>query len=100
MRAATAGLPQITALVVVDRYNRVFLTSHDRTERRAAWSDWSEDMQFRDTVAAANRTATGHWGAPYYAAASRLSLLNYYLPLTANTGDLVALAAVISLEQL
>jgi len=100
LRAAMAGLPQLAALAVVDRDYRVLRITRDRDRDQFKWSDWSDDAQFRKTIDGAVRVASGHWGTPFYAEKSQLSLLNYYQPLTDASGRIVTLAAVISLEQL
>jgi len=100
LRAAMAGLPQVTGLAVVDRNYRVFRITRDPTRNRMKWSDWSGDQRFRETMDRATRAGTGQWGAPFYAESARISLLNFYRPLSDPEGRLLALAAVISLEQL
>ncbi|GHD58534.1 hypothetical protein GCM10017083_41640 [Thalassobaculum fulvum] len=100
LRAAMAGLPQITALAVVDRDYRVFRVTRDPSRNRMAWSDWSGDRRFRDTMDGAADAGAGRWGAPFYAETARISLLNFYSPIPDPGGRMLALAAVISLEQL
>lgn len=100
LRAAMAGLPQVAALAVVDRDYRVFRVTRERGRDRLAWSDWSGDARFRDTIDDAQAADRGRWGAPFYAESARVSLLSYYRRLDDRTGRFVALAAVISLEQL
>ncbi|MEQ9334700.1 adenylate/guanylate cyclase domain-containing protein [Thalassobaculum sp.] len=100
LQAAMTGLPQVTALAVVDHDYRVFRISRDPARASLKWANWSEDRQFRATVDKAMQVGDGHWGAPFYAETARISLLNYYKPLTGGDGRMKALAAVISLEQL
>lgn len=100
LRAAMAGLPQASALAVVDRDYRVFRVTRDRVRDDRQWSDWSKDRRFREAVDAAVRAGAGNWSAPFYAEGPQLSLLNYYRPLSDRGGRLVTLAAAISLEQL
>lgn len=100
LKAAMAGLPQVSALAVVDRDYRVLRVTRDPERNRLAWSDWSEDRRFREAIDGTVRSGKGRWGAPFYAEAARISLLNFYRPLGDGGGRLKALAAVISLEQL
>ena len=100
LQAAMAGLPQVTALAVVDRDYRVFRIIRDPARASLKWANWSQDRRFRETVDGAVQLGRGQWGAPFYAETARISLLNYYRPLADGDDRLKALAAVISLEQL
>lgn len=100
LQAAMAGLPQVTALAVVDRDYRVFRITREPSRDGLKWSNWGADRKFRDTIDAAALVGKGHWGAPFYAEATQISLLNYYQPLGDGVGRIRAVAAVISLEQL
>ncbi len=100
LKAAMAGLPQVSALAVVDRDYRVLRVTRDPERNRLAWSDWSGDRRFREAVDDAVRAGQGRWGAPFYAEAARISLLNFHRRIGDGSGRMVALAAVISLEHL
>lgn len=100
LHAAMAGLPQASALAVVDRDYRVFRVTRDRRRDELEWSDWGEDRRFRAAVDEAMRAGEGRWSGPFYAEGPRLSLLNYYRPVEDSSGRLATLVAAISLEQL
>ena len=98
--ASMAGLPQISAIALVDENITLTRSFRNRPEERFRKSNWSDDENFTEMIRAAWTRGQPFWGSFFFAETSGTTLLNYVTPLEKKNGKRYALISSVSLKNL
>ncbi len=98
--SSLAAAPQASSVALVDNDLSLKRAFRNRPDQRFHASNWSDDEDFTDLIAATKIDAVARWSEPFYAEAAETTLLSRLMPFTDQSGETYVIIATVDLTSL